>query len=168
MYLETNGLPPLSISLFRLSILQSTETAELLERLEDSIMSLGGMSASRYAAPFREELQASSGKLGAVDEAMEHWLAVQSMWTYMEVVFSGGDIVRQLPAEAKRFQSIDRSYIKMVTQARETGGKVLETCAGSDTLKTLLPHLLEQLELCQKSLSAYLGKFKTTSYCCLS
>lgn len=123
-------------------------------------MSLGGMSASRYAAPFRQDLQTLSGKLGAVGEAMEHWLAVQSMWTYMEVVFSGGDIVRQLPAEAKRFQTIDRSFIKLVTQARESGGKVLETCAGSDTLRALLPHLLEQLELCQKSLSAYLGKYK--------
>ena len=85
----------------------------------------------------------------------------------MEVVFSGGDIVRQLPAEAKRFQTIDRSFIKMVTQARESGGKVLETCAGSDTLRALLPHLLEQLELCQKSLSAYLGKYKRSyiQYC---
>ena len=33
---------------------------------------------------------------------------------------------------------------------------VVATCVGSDLLKTLLPHLLEQLELCQKSLSAYL------------
>ena len=78
----------------------------------------------------------------------------------MEVVFTGGDIVRQLPAEAKRFQAIDRSYIKMVTQAKEIG-KVLEMCAGSDALRTLLPHLLEQLELCQKGLSAYLGKLYT-------
>ena len=132
-----------------------------MERLEDSTMVLGSMSASRYSAPFRQELQTLAGKLGAVGEAMEHWLSVQSMWTYMEVVFTGGDIVRQLPAEAKRFQAIDRSYIKMVTQAKEIG-KVLEMCAGSDALRTLLPHLLEQLELCQKGLSAYLGKLYTS------
>jgi dynein heavy chain len=30
------------------------------------------------------------------------------------------------------------------------------TCHGNELLKSMLPHLLEQLELCQKSLSAYL------------
>ena len=33
---------------------------------------------------------------------------------------------------------------------------VVATCIGSDLLKSLLPHLMEQLEFCQKSLSAYL------------
>lgn len=33
---------------------------------------------------------------------------------------------------------------------------MVATCIGSDLLKSLLPHLMEQLEFCQKSLSAYL------------
>lgn len=112
-------------------------------------------STHRYSAPFRDEVQGWIVKLSTVSEIVEQWLMVQSMWMYMEAVFSGGDIVKQLPQEAKRFQNIDKNYMKIVTSALETLN-VVTTCCGNELMKSMLPHLLEQLELCQKSLSAYL------------
>lgn len=44
---------------------------------------------------------------------------------------------------------------QVVTYAADTRN-VVTVCHGSELLRSLLPHLLEQLELCQKSLSAYL------------
>eukprot|EP00884_Botryococcus_braunii_P007425 jgi/Botrbrau1/16684/Bobra.0317s0002.1 len=136
-------------------ILKSTETAELVEKLEESQMSLGSMASSRYSAPFFEEVNAWMVKLSLVSEQLEQWLMVQNMWMYMEAVFSGGDIVKQLPGEAKRFQQIDKNFLKVVTYAADTKN-VVAVCHGSELLRSLLPHLLEMLELCQKSLSAYL------------
>ena len=46
---------------------------------------------------------------------------------------------------------------QVVAHASETL-KVVQTCVESELLKTMLPHLLEQLEICQKSLSQYLGE----------
>lgn len=45
--------------------------------------------------------------------------------------------------------------MKVVSHALEVQNAV-STCYGNELLKSMLPHLLEQLELCQKSLSAYL------------
>ena len=56
-------------------------------------------------------------------------------------------------------QGLVQNYIivslQIVSGAVETKN-VVATCFGNEAMKNMLPHLLEQLELCQKSLSAYL------------
>jgi len=131
------------------------DTADLLERLEETTMNLQSMITNRYSAPFREDVMAWNAKISDVLEAIIKWMDVQNLWASLEVVFDGGDIVKSLPQEAKRFKTIDVSFMKLVTSAKEAMA-VIEVCVTNEALKPMLDNISEQLEVCQKALSSYL------------
>lgn len=84
------------------------------------------------------------------------WVKVQMAWTSLETVFTGGDIARQMPVEAKKFQGIDKNWLKIMEKAVET--KKVIPCCQNDMLKDFLPELQKNLDVCQKSLEQYLEK----------
>jgi dynein heavy chain len=136
-------------------LLKARELQDILDRLEESSVVLSSMAINKYSAPFRDQVNSWSVELSSVSEVIELWTVVQSMWIYLEAVFLSSEIAKQLPQEAKRFAGIDKSYMALTAKAFEVPN-VIQCCHGNEQMRTLLPHLAEQLEICQRSLAGYL------------
>ena len=128
--------------------------AGIIEDLEDAQLQLQTMLSMRHVVPFKEEVQAKLSQLSDTADTLELWIKVQTLWMSLESVFTGGDIAKQMPLEAKKFAKIDKNWIKVMSKASETGNVV--NCCANELLRNTLPILYDELEKCQKSLEGYL------------
>ncbi|KAJ3018931.1 Dynein heavy chain 10, axonemal [Thoreauomyces humboldtii] len=128
---------------------------EIVLTLEDNSMSLQSMGASRFVAAFLPSVQQWEKVLSHIGEVLEVWMVVQRRWMYLESIFIGsGDIRLQLPEEAARFDRIDKTFKKLMSDTAKHP-LVLEACNAEGRLQ-LLQSVSNELEACQKSLSDYL------------
>jgi len=127
---------------------------DIQDKLEEHQILLSQMNAMRYVTPFKAEVMEKMYQLSEVTETIDRWLKVQNLWTSLEPVFTGGDISRQMPNETKKFNEINKKWLKIMERAHEQ--KNVINCCQDDILKSQLPSLQENLEFCQKRLENYL------------
>ena len=135
-----------------IQILQGT--VSIMEELEETQMNLQGFLTMRHVTPFREEAQELLTTLSETSETLERWMKVQMMWCSLESVFTGGDIAKQMPVEAKKFGKVDKEWQKCMGNAFNTA--IVVEASANDVLRQSLPVMYTELEKCQKSLEGYL------------
>jgi dynein heavy chain len=127
---------------------------DIQEKLEEHIMALNQMNAMRYVTPFKSEVEGCISQYSDVADTIEKWLKVQVLWTSLVSVFTGGDIAKQMPTEAKKFAKIHKDWLKLMERANEQRNVI--QCSTNDMLKNMLHPLQEDLEFCQKRLENFL------------
>ncbi len=136
-------------------LLKGDRVVEIQSLLEDSLMTLTSLSNNRFNKYFKRNISKWVMNLTIVNEVLDYLMKVQSLWVYLEAVFVGGDIAKQLPQEARRFQTVDKMWVKVMDRAAETPS-VVACCTIDSSLLETLPRMLDQLEICQRSLTGYL------------
>ena len=122
-------------------------------------MTLSSINAQRHVTPFKKQVEELIRRFSDTSEILDLWIKVQTLWRSLEPVFTGGDIAKQMPIQAKAFAGIDKTWMRCMEKSFETK-KVLQSCE-LDLLKDNLPDMQKKLEECQKLLEAYLeGKRK--------
>jgi hypothetical protein len=69
---------------------------EIQALLDDSMVTMGTILASRFVAGIRPEVEKMEGSLRSLQSVLDEWLNVQKNWMYLEPIFSAPDIQRQV------------------------------------------------------------------------
>ena len=88
--------------------------------------------------PFREEAQAKLGQLSDTSETLETLAQSSVGMVFPRVGLTGGDIAKQMPVEAKKFQKINYDWAKSCQRpwTRETSSKVVRMTFSAREIQT--------------------------------
>ena len=127
---------------------------EIMVALEDSMVTMSTIMASRFVKGIRETVEKVEAQLSLFGETLDEWLAVQKNWMYLETIFSAPDIQRQLPAEAKQFFAVDKQFRDVMRKTRENDN-ALRAGTTPGYLQSF-QNANESLDRIQKNLEEYL------------
>lgn len=92
---------PFKDGVYRLKGAEDCSTA-----LEDNAVQISAMKATRFVEPFSKEVDYWEKTLNYISEALENAFIVQRQWLYLENIFQGDDIRKQMPTETKNFEDL--------------------------------------------------------------
>jgi dynein heavy chain len=127
---------------------------EIFQALDDNQVTLATMKASRYVKPFNDEVDKWERTLSQILEVIEMTIQVQRQWMYLENIFIGEDIRKQLPQESADFDEVNATWKKTMTQLHKDPNALRGT--HQPGILERLNKMNTKLEEIQKSLDMYL------------
>ena len=92
---------------------------EIRQLLEDHIMTLQSVGASKYSRSVKSLVAKWEKDLMKISDCIDLWMKVQSKWMYLESIFSGEDIKQQLPDQARKFVNIDKKWADVMDSVKK-------------------------------------------------
>ena len=137
-----------------LYVLDDVET--LLNTLDESLANTNTILGSRYIKPLLSQAETWRTTLLNLQAIMDEWVTCQHQWIYLENIFSGQDIKKQLANEAMKFEQVDKFFRNLMQRAYKIAQplKLLKLFKG-DLLDSLRRHN-KTLDEIQKLLEDYL------------
>jgi len=95
------------------------------------------MKGSPFAKIFEERIMEWEGWLNYTLNLFEFWVKVQSVWLYLEPVFTSPDITKHLPREGEEFKKVDADWRTLIIGKVQRDRHILEFTKERRMLETL-------------------------------
>ncbi|EGV93207.1 Dynein heavy chain 6, axonemal [Cricetulus griseus] len=131
--------------------------------LDDSTINIATIASSRYVGPLKTRVDDWQKQLSLFNQTLEEWLTCQRNWLYLESIFNAPDIQRQLPAEAKMFLQVDKSWKEIMRKVNRLPNALRAATQPGRNFKTVCHSklLLSQVGTSKQcvTLSCYSARF---------
>nr|CAD7395754.1 unnamed protein product [Timema poppensis] len=127
---------------------------KIFETLEDNQVSLGTMKSTRFVEPFIKQVDYWERTLSTIMEVLEMVLIVQRQYLYLENIFLGEDIRKQLPKESFDFDNLTSDWKEITNRMNRDRNALRAT--HHPNLWERLNSMNQKLESIQRALEKYL------------
>lgn len=137
------------------------EAEVIFNATDESLAIINTILGSRHVKPLLGQAEGWRSALLNLQGIMDEWTACQRRWIYLENIFSGQDVKKQLANEAGKFETVDRFFRKLMQRAFKMSHPLRLIKAVDKNLLETLKHHNKTLDEIEKLLEEYLeGKRK--------
>jgi len=124
--------------------------------MDESLANINTILGSRYIKPLLSQAETWRTSLLNLQAIMDEWITCQRRWIYLENIFSGQDIKKQLVNESLKFEGVDKFFKNLMQRAYKTAQPLKLIKVFKIDLLEHLRHHNKTLDEIEKLLEDYL------------